>query len=202
MRVGTACGAVALAAVVLAGCGGEAEQHFTRADAVRIANVRPTAPGWEWPSNPAKPGWSDSSTPPASTDPILAEFHRAKADLVDVGDAEKEWEDANKLGHLDVGVYGSAADAHRAMTPFDTASRKWGAQTGRRVTQAGPVEGIGDEAWRLRVMGNGPQVTYHWRRGNLVVEAHVHCFGRCPADVDAAARAWVDVIDATATSGS
>jgi hypothetical protein len=196
------CGAVGLAAVVLGGCGGEAEQHFARADALRIANVQPTAPGWEWPSKPEKPGWSGSSTPPAPDRPILAEFRRATANLVDVGDAEKEWEDANKLGHLDVGVYGSAADAHRAMAPLDTASRKWGAQTGRRVTQAGPVEGIGDEAWRLRVMGNGPQVTYHWRRGNLVVEAHVHCFGRCPADVDAAARAWVDVIDATATSGS
>ncbi len=41
----------------------------------------------------------------------------------------------------------------------------------------------------------GKEVTYHWRRANLVVEAHVDCFGFCPGDVDAAARAWVDAID-------
>jgi hypothetical protein len=54
----------------------------------------------------------------------------------------------------------------------------------------------------LWVSGNGTQVTCHWRRGNLVLEAHVHCFASalCQGDVDAAARAWVDAIDAEAGS--
>jgi hypothetical protein len=74
------------------------------------------------------------------------------------------------------------------------------------------VDGLGDEAWRLWAHGNGRQVTYHWRRDNLVTEVHVQCYARgglpvrrgCPsdvdADVDAAARAWADVVDAEARS--
>jgi len=46
------------------------------------------------------------------------------------------------------------------------------------------------------------EVTCHWRRGNLVVEAHVHCFGFCPGDVDSAARAWVGAIDKASRAGS
>ena len=46
---------------------------------------------------------------------------------------------------------------------------------------------------------DGREVTYHWRRDNLVTEVHVHCYGDCPPDVDAnvdvAARAWADAID-------
>jgi hypothetical protein len=192
---------VGLAAVAAGGCGGGGAQHFTAADAKRIANVAPRAQGWTWPQNPREPDWSPGSTGPPATDPILVEFRKATAGLVDVGDAENEWEDSNKLAHLDVGAYSTASDAHESMRPFDTLSRKLGARTGR-VTSAGAISGPGDDAWRLRVAGNGPQVTYHWRRGNLVFEAHVHCFGRCPGDVDAAARAWVDRIDAAARARS
>jgi len=195
VKVALALGAVA---AVAAGCGG-AEHRFTKSDAMRIADVQPAAPSWTWPQNAAQPAWSGSS--PASTDPVLAEFRRKTAGLVTIGDADKRWQDADKLANLDVGVYGSAADAHKALAPFDTLSRKLAARTGR-VLDAGPVDGIGDEAWRLRVAGNGSQITYHWRRGNLNVEAHVHCFGRCPADVDAGARAWVDAIDAAAQARS
>ena len=45
-------------------------------------------------------------------------------------------------------------------------------------------------------------MTYHWRRGNLVLEAHLHCYGDCPLDVDPAARAWVDAIDEEARANS
>jgi hypothetical protein len=44
-------------------------------------------------------------------------------------------------------------------------------------------------------------VTYHWRRDNLVTEVHVHCYGDCPDDVDAATRAWADAVDEEARSG-
>jgi len=72
---------------------------------------------------------------------------------------------------------------------------KWTHHQGRGV------DDLGDEASRLWSEGNGTQVTCHWRRGNLFVEAHVHCFGFCPGDVDAAARAWVDAIDEAARAG-
>ena len=67
----------------------------------------------------------------------------------------------------------------------------------RRMAIEGRVDpGLGDEAWVLWVGGSGTQVTYHWRRGNLVLEAHVHCYGSCSSDVDAAARNWADAVDA------
>jgi hypothetical protein len=34
------------------------------------------------------------------------------------------------------------------------------------------------------------------------VEAHVQCFGLCPEDIDAGARAWVDAIDGAARADS
>jgi len=85
------------------------------------------------------------------------------------------------------------------MAPFNAFSRGWGRRSGR-VTKDENIDGLGDEAWLLWVAGSetGPEVTYHWRRGNLVLEAHLQCFGSCPDDIDAATRAWVDAIDAEA----
>jgi hypothetical protein len=36
------------------------------------------------------------------------------------------------------------------------------------LTKVEKVEGLGDEAWLLWANGNGSQITYHWRRANLV----------------------------------
>ena len=91
-----------------------------------------------------------------------------------------------------------------AFAASNDQSRAYGAKYGF-VAKAEKVDGLGDEAWRLSAGGYGRQVTYHWRRDNLVTEVHVHCYGECPshdyAAVDAAARAWVDVIDERARSG-
>jgi hypothetical protein len=98
------------------------------------------------------------------------------------------------------------------MAPFNAYSRGWGESSGR-ITKDEEIDDLGDEAWLLRTekevidyesgrTKRGTEVTYHWRRGNLVVEAHVDCFGVCPGDVDAAARAWVDAIDEAARAGS
>jgi hypothetical protein len=83
------------------------------------------------------------------------------------------------------------------MAPFNAYARGWGERFGS-ITKDDEIDGLGDEAWLLETVTNGTEVTYHWRRGNLVVEAHVQCFGVCPGDVDAAARAWVDAIDEAA----
>ena len=121
------------------------------------------------------------------------------AKLVDRGSASEYWRDADKLGNLDVGVFGSAADAHAGMAALNTFSRGWGERNGT-VIKAERVNALGDEGWRLRGPWNGDQVTYHWRRGNLVVEAHTHCFGMCPAGLDAATSAGVEAIDKEASS--
>jgi hypothetical protein len=192
------------AAIVVGGCRGgeEREQVFKPADAARIANVRPVMPGWTWPRNPEKPVSSDSRTKAQSTDPLLVELKRQTADIVSTGDAANKWKDADKLANLDAGVFASAGEAHKLMAPFNAFSRGWAERTGR-ITKDEEIEGLGDEAWLLRAEVNGtPEVTYHWRRGNLVVEAHVYCFGLCPGDVEAAARAWAEAIDEAARADS
>ena len=194
---------VVLAAIVVGVCGGgeEQEQVFRPADATRIANVRPVMPGWTWPQNPEKSEASGTEDP--STNPLLVELRKQTADIVSLREAGHKWRDDNKLANLSANVLTSAADAHELMAPFNAFSRGWGESSGR-ITKDEEIDDLGDEAWLLRTETDwgGVEVTYHWRRGNLVVEAHVDCFGFCPGDVDAAARAWVDAIDEAARAGS
>lgn len=167
-------GAAVLAVGLLAtGCGGGESKAFKLSDAKRIAGVRPVAPGWTWPST------ADESEVHGST-------------------AWSEWEDGDKLAHVDVGLYRSDSAAHEAMAAFNALSRRYARRTGYIVGEE-RVSDLGDDAWRLRIGGNGPEVTYHWRRRNLVLEAHMQCFGTCPADFAAAARAWAAAIDAQAS---
>jgi hypothetical protein len=197
-------GAIAVvAAIVVGGCGGgeEQKQVFTRTDATRIANVRPAMPGWTWPQNPEKHGPSGSQIGAQSTDPLDVELRRQTADIVVLRAAANKWRDADKLANLYAQVAASATEAHKLMAPFNAYSRGWGERFGR-ITKDEEIEGLGDEAWLLEAVTNGTEVTYHWRRGNLVVEAHVQCFGVCPGDVDAAARAWVEAIDEAAGESS
>jgi hypothetical protein len=164
--------AVVAVAILAAGCGGRGSKAFTLSDAKRLAGVRPVAPGWTWPRS------ADESHVHASA-------------------AWNEWEDDNKLAHIDVRLYRSASAAHDAMAAFNALSRRYARQSGYILGEEG-VSDLGDDAWRLRIGGNGAEVTYHWRRRNLVLEAHMHCFGACPADFAAAARAWAETIDAQA----
>jgi hypothetical protein len=164
--------AVVALAILAAGCGGGGSKAFTLSDAKRIAGVRPVAPGWTWPSTTAESRVHGST-------------------------ALSEWEDNDKLAHVDVERYRSASAAHHAMAPFNALSRRYARQGGYILDEEG-VSDLGDDAWRLRIGGYGPEVTYHWRRRNLVLEAHMQCFGTCPADFSAAARAWAEAIDAQA----
>ena len=190
--------------VVVAGCNGGSEQEmlFTAADANRFANVRPVTPGWPpWPERPEKQSPSDSSPEElAAKDPIYAAY-RERLDGIPEGSEEgKRWQDGDKLGNLTVQVFDTPTDAELGFAAFNDLSRGWAEQYGY-VTKAEEVDGLGDEAWVLLVSSNGRGATYHWRRANLVIEAHVDCHGVCPADVDAAARAWADAIDEEARSG-
>jgi len=196
-------GALAIAAAAcVAGCVGSAEeQKFTPADATRIANVRPEMPGWTWPQNPKKHISSGSRTETEATDPLDVKLNRQTADIVPFGDATNKWQDADKLANLTAEVFASPAKAHELMAPLNAYSRGWGKRFGR-ITKDEEIEGLGDEAWLLRTESKDKADTYNSRRGNLVVEAHLQCFGYCPRDVDAAARAWVDAIEEVAGSKS
>jgi hypothetical protein len=74
-----------------------------------------------------------------------------------------------------------------------------GAAAGVRVilapTAGTPVEGLGDEAWRL---GGQSGAVYLWRRGNLVVYAGVDCRSVCASPPAGPARAYADELDARA----
>jgi hypothetical protein len=192
-----------VAAILVGGCGGggKQEQVFTPADATRIASVRPVIPGWTWPQNPDEHSSSGSQAEGPSTDPLDAELRRQTADIASLGEAGNRWRDADKLANVYAQVLASAAEAQKLMAPFNAYSRGWGERFGR-ITQDKEIDGLADEAWVLRTEANGKEVTYHWRRANLVVEAHVQCFGSCPGDVGAAARAWVDAIDEAAKADS
>ena len=189
-----------LVAVTIAGCGGGSELSGTykAADAERLANVAPRTPGWlPWPQQPEpQQASTESADELAAMDPIFAEFRRRTAGMEQDGSGNR-WVDEDKLANLVVGVYDTATDAHVGFLASNDLSRAYGAKYGF-VVKAETVDGLGDEAWRLWAHGHGREVTYHWRRDNLVTEVHVHCYGDCPdadADVDAAARSWADAID-------
>lgn len=191
-----------LAATSLAGCGGsdEADAGYSGADARRLTQIAPVTPGWPaWPDRPAKKQPSKVTLEEViDRDPLFAAYHRRVSKLagdLDAGDAGNRWEDENKLANLTVGTYANATDAEVAFDAGNDLSLGYGELYGD-VTKVEEVEGLGDEAWLLWATGNGPQVTYHWRRGNLVGEVHIHCFGSCPSDVDGATRAWAEAIDA------
>ena len=80
--------------------------------------------------------------------------------------------------YLVVGVFDTADDAHVHFLASNELSLAYGAKFGF-VVRGDSVDGLGDEAWRLWAHGNGRQVTYHWRRENLVTEVHVHCYDDC-----------------------
>jgi hypothetical protein len=188
------CAAIFLAATIAAVCAGKGEANYSLSDARQLANLRPTAPPWTWRPEDQKSADSSASV---RGDPLLARFRRETKELVDLGEAGGEWVDADKLAHIDVAVYKTSADAHKAFAPFNALSLGW-ARRSRHVVGQSSVEGLGDEAWLLRVADDGEQVTYHWRRDNVLVEAHMHCFGACPAGLLSAARAWAERIDAAA----
>jgi hypothetical protein len=191
-----------LAAITLAGCGGGDERDvvFSGADAKRLAQIAPVTPGWPaWPERPKKKQSAKESLKEAlARDPLFTEYHRRTSKLagdLDAGDAGNRWEDENKLANLSVGTFANSADAHVAFEASNDLALGYGEMYGD-VTKVEEFEGLGDEAWLLWATGNGSQVTYHWRRGNLVGEVHIHCFGSCPSTVDEATRAWAEAIDA------
>ena len=199
--------AASLLVVTLAGCGGgnELSGRYKPADAEPLANIAPRTPGWPpWPEkpDPQKPSSGESPEEVAARDPIYAKYRRRTADIEQPDGSGHHWQDDDKLANLFVQVFDNAADAHVGFVASNELSRAYGAKYGF-VVKTEKVEGLGEEAWRLWAHGHGREVTYHWRRDNLVTEVHVHCYGDCPdvdADVDAAARAWAETIDEKARS--
>jgi len=130
---------------------------------------------------------------PPTRDPLGAKLYRQLQGLDLIGSAGSRWQDASKLAHLNVELWSSAADAHSAMPAFREFAHGWAEKTGAVSDE--PVDGLGDEAWRISASGYSEEVTYKWRRDDLVLEAHIQCDPACPSDIDEAARAWVDAID-------
>ena len=103
------------------------------------------------------------------SDPLLARFRRKTATQRSLGEASKEWQDTDKLASLVVDVYQTSSAAHAVMASFNELSEGLAERSGR-IRKVGQADHLGDEAWVMWVTGNGAQVTYHWRRDNLLFE--------------------------------
>jgi hypothetical protein len=88
--------------------------------------------------------------------------------------------------------------AHKALASSRAFARGWAKRTvnGGQFTDV-PIQGLGDEAWRIQEdFPGGQEVTYGWRRATLLLQVHIQCiFQTCPSDVGQAGRAWADAID-------
>jgi hypothetical protein len=194
----TTCAVALVVVAILAGCGGNSDPAALSMEDVvkRAAKVPPTTPGWNWPkvTTSSSPYSKDKGgDPPPTRDPLAAKLYRQLRGLDLIGGAASRWEDASKLSNLAVELWSSAADAHSAMQPYREFAHGWAEKTGAVSDEA--VGGLGDEAWRISARGYSEEVTYKWRRRNLVLEAHIQCLPACRSDIDEAARAWVDAID-------
>ena len=135
----------------------------------------------------------EGGDPPPTKDLLAAKLYRRLQGLDSIGNAGSRWQDASKLAHLSLELWSSEADAHAAMPAWREFAHGWAGKTGTVSDEA--IGGLGDEAWRVLAKGYSEEVTYKWRRGNLVLEAHIQCLPACRSDIDKAARAWVDAID-------
>jgi hypothetical protein len=183
---------------IVAGCGGRSDPGAVSTEDVveRAVIVRPTTAGWDWPkaTTSSSPYSKDrGGDPPPTRDPLAARLYHQLQGLDLIGSAGNRWEDASKLSSLALELWSSEADAHSAMPAYREFAHAWAEKTG--VVSDEAVGGLGDEAWRILARGSSEEVTYKWRRGNLVLEAHIQCLPVCRSDIDEAARAWVDAID-------
>lgn len=196
MRAAPLLAVCVFAATLLAACSGDEQTtgEFTAADAERLAAVRPDGPGWTWPVEQDQPQQPvEGADEPA--DSIFAAYRARTRDLEGGREQGGRWKDADKVANLTVQTFASPAEADVGFDALNDLSRAYGEKYAS-VTRSEEIAGLGDEAWVLWASGYGHEVTYHWRRANLVVEAHVQCWSRCPTDLDAATRVWVDAIDA------
>ena len=194
----TTCSAALMVVAIMTGCGGSSNPEARSSQDVvkRAAKVRPTTPGWNWPEMPtsSSPYTKDKGgDPPPTPDPLTAKLYRQLRGLDLIGSAGSRWQDESKLAHLVVEQWSSTADAHAAMPAYREYAHGWAKAAGDVSDEV--VTGLGDEAWRVSARGYSEEVTYKWRRENLVIEAHIQCLTACRSDLDKAARGWVDAID-------
>jgi hypothetical protein len=196
--------ALAVAAVV-AGCGADSkEQTFSARDLRRVGAVRPMTPGWGWPQDPISPiSETREHEDATTTDPLHAALDRRLADAGFVRSEGQTWQDSTKLGHTAVFLFESASGAQTGLAAVRVFARRWAKRDAGDFTDT-PVDGLGEEAWRIRedLPQGGEEVTYEWRRANLELEVHIQCLSvRCRSDIGRAARAWADAIDKEARTG-
>jgi len=210
MRFVARTGLVALAAVVALaiGCAPRVtEQSLSEGDLQRIVTVRPMTPGWSWPEKPFvadtpppdAPSPAKETPSPTNSDPLLEALDRqiANAGGVVTSDGSR-WQDDQKLGVIFAMLLKSVDGARTVLAAQRAFQRSWVERTvgGGHFTDL-PIDGLGEEAWRIQSdFPGGQEETYGWRRASLMVQVHIQCiFQTCPSDINVAARAWVDAID-------
>jgi hypothetical protein len=198
---------------IAAGCGAHSAEHtLSSGDLRRIVTVGPMTAGWAWPPEPIPTGTpppsespiADETPSPISADPLTSAFDGqiAAAGGLVAADGSR-WQDDQKLGVTVAWLLKSPTAARTVLVAARAFQRGWAERTvaGGHFTDL-PIEGLGDEAWRVQSdFPGGQEVTYGWRRASLVMQVHVQCiFATCPSDIVRAARAWVDDIDTEAVT--
>jgi hypothetical protein len=206
-------------AVGVAGCGGASPSRpsspsspRSATDLQRIVRIAPVTPGWDWPTEPIvqAPPPSTEPLPTAGTpgatnaDPLAAELDRQMKSAGEVIAADgSRWQDDQKLGVTFAMLFANEAGARTVLAAQRAFQLGWVKQTlgGGHFTDQ-PVDGLGDEAWRIQSdFPGGQQVTLGWRRALLVLQIHIQCiFHTCPSDISAAARSWADAMDKEAAA--
>ena len=191
-----------------AGCGvASRPPTLSATDLQRIVSVRPTTPGWAWPTEPivrdaprsAAPLSTADTPSPTSADPLTAELDRQIESVGGVVAADgSRWQDEQKLGVTLALLLTSDAGARTVLAAQRAFQRGWVERTlgGGHFTDL-PVEGLGDEAWRIQSdFPGGQEVTLGWRRASLMLQIHIQCIFRvCPSDIGVAALSWADAVD-------
>jgi hypothetical protein len=140
-----------------------------------ISTVRPTTRGWDWPEKPT---------------------HERLAAACDGW----RWQDEEKLGVTSACLFDSAMEAQAGLPRARAFARYWAKRTSDEYTGHFTdvrLDGLGEEGWRIQEdFSGGQEVTYGWRRANVVLQVHIQCiFQSCRSDIRSAARTWVDAID-------
>jgi hypothetical protein len=136
---------------------------------------------------------------PTIADPLAAELDRQIESAGGVvADDGSRWQDEQKLGVTLAWLLTSDAGARTVLAAQRAFQRGWVERTlgGGQFTDL-PVEGLGDEAWRIQSdFPGGQEVSLGWRRASLMLQVHIQCvFQTCASDIGLAARAWADAMD-------
>jgi hypothetical protein len=188
-------------ALVVVGCGGKSQHHYSLNDLRPLATVPP--PGWA--PHPTYSGWlTRCRLRGTRLRPIEKALAQRLLAAGPVGCGGATWQDfhGEKTATASASLFKSASGAHAAMSAFRTFYKHCCAIEG--AIKKDPIESLAEESFATERALPAPyaeSITYMWRRGNVAIQVHIDCSFRCPGDIGRAAHAWASAIDDAVSEG-